>query len=420
MGSSRNIYESGVDFAALALQSPDFAKHIKKNSQLDFNNPDSVRQLTKSLLSRDFGVDIDLPDDRLCPPVPNRLNYILWLQDLIDTTSDDYQDQYDPDRRVVGLDIGTGSNIDDKNAELAGKNVIKNNLQSRIRVVKTTKDDDLIPLKSKIGLESLDFVMCNPPFYESRQELVESAAAKQRPPFSACTGAEVEMVTHGGEVAFVSRIIAESLRLQDAVQWYSSMFGKASSVTIIVEKLMEAGNTNWAVTEFIQGNKTRRWAVAWSWEDRRPSMKVARGVSGFPKHFLPFPSEFLFHAYDTSIDILGQKIDSEMQSLDAQWSWKPSTASGLGFAMGNVWSRQARRKKKQQQQQNASAGNQPSEYMEPEIDEDEAALGFGIQLRQSMAANSGDVEVLVRWFKGSDAVLFESFCGMVKRKFESR
>lgn len=63
---------------------------MKKNSQLDFNNPDSVRyvsnhevflevrmvslitiirQLTKSLLSRDFGIDIDLPEDRLCPPV---------------------------------------------------------------------------------------------------------------------------------------------------------------------------------------------------------------------------------------------------------------------------------------------------------------------------------------------------------------
>ena len=27
------------------------------------------RQLTKSLLKRDFGLHIELPDDRLCPPV---------------------------------------------------------------------------------------------------------------------------------------------------------------------------------------------------------------------------------------------------------------------------------------------------------------------------------------------------------------
>ena len=82
----------------------------------------------------------------------------------------------------------------------------------------------------------------------------------------------MEMVTRGGEVTFVSRMIEESLQLRDSVQWYSSMFGKATSVTAIIEKLMEAGNTNWAVTEFVQGNKTRRWAVAWSWEDLRPSM----------------------------------------------------------------------------------------------------------------------------------------------------
>lgn len=29
----------------------------------------SKRQLTKSLLRRDFDIDIELPDDRLCPPV---------------------------------------------------------------------------------------------------------------------------------------------------------------------------------------------------------------------------------------------------------------------------------------------------------------------------------------------------------------
>lgn len=34
-----------------------------------------------------------------------RLNYILWVQDLIDTTGDDYRDDYDPDRDVVGLDM---------------------------------------------------------------------------------------------------------------------------------------------------------------------------------------------------------------------------------------------------------------------------------------------------------------------------
>lgn len=65
---------------------------LKPNGQLDFSDPKAVqwvwiieldfvifatgsdlrlgtRQLTKSLLKRDFGLEIELPDDRLCPPV---------------------------------------------------------------------------------------------------------------------------------------------------------------------------------------------------------------------------------------------------------------------------------------------------------------------------------------------------------------
>jgi 23S rRNA (adenine1618-N6)-methyltransferase len=37
--------------------------------------------------------------------VASRFNYILWLQDLLDTTGDDYRDKYDPEREVVGLDM---------------------------------------------------------------------------------------------------------------------------------------------------------------------------------------------------------------------------------------------------------------------------------------------------------------------------
>lgn len=135
--------------------------------------------------------------------------------------------------------------------------------------------------------------MCNPPFYESKEDLLNSAAAKQRPPFTACTGSEGEMVTPGGEVKFVSRMIDESLILQDRVQWYTSMLGKFESVAIIVQKLKEKGLDNYAVTEFIQGRRTRRWGIAWSFDDLRPSITIARGVTSLQKALLPFPSEYL-------------------------------------------------------------------------------------------------------------------------------
>ena len=113
--------------------------------------------------------------------------------------------------------------------------------------------------------------MCNPPFYSSAADLQASAAAKSRPPNSACTGAEVEMITPGGEVGFVSRMIDESKVLDERCQWFTSMLGKASSVEAIIRKAKEAGVDNWAVKDLVQGNKTKRWAIAWSWWSLRPT-----------------------------------------------------------------------------------------------------------------------------------------------------
>ena len=80
------------------------------------------------------------------------------------------------------------------------------------------------------------------------------------------------MVTLGGEISFVGRMISESLLLRERVEWYTTLLGKYSSVSTIIGKLKEASVQNWAVTEFVQGTKTRRWAVGWSFGDMRPRM----------------------------------------------------------------------------------------------------------------------------------------------------
>ena len=188
--------------------------------------------------------------------------------------------------RLPAYSLNCATDIDEKNLEYARSNVIRNNLKPRIRPLRTKSTDPLIPLDA-LGFEryvsqssrkelpyssaSIDFTMCNPPFYTSTADLLLSAAAKSRPPHSACTGADVEMVTAGGEIAFVSRMIDESKILGERCQWYTSMLGKYTSVETIVERLVTAGIHNWAVKDLIQGNKTRRWSVAWSWGSMRPS-----------------------------------------------------------------------------------------------------------------------------------------------------
>lgn len=59
-----------VDFAALAIADAEFAKiYTANDGRIDFQDPEQVQQLTKSVLRRDFGLKIELPGDRLCPPV---------------------------------------------------------------------------------------------------------------------------------------------------------------------------------------------------------------------------------------------------------------------------------------------------------------------------------------------------------------
>ncbi|OTA63261.1 DUF890 domain-containing protein [Hypoxylon sp. EC38] len=281
----KTLYIDEPDFRTLGQRDPEFGAVLQCGCYLDFADPKSVMQLTKTLLKLDFGLVVDLPMDRLCPPVPNRHNYIIWLKELLDSSSSPYTG---PARNVVGLDIGTGASliypllgctqrpswsfiatdVDAKSLAYAHKNARLNNLESRIHVVGRSVIDCLIPLDD-LGLETIDFVMVNPPFYTSEAELMDLARQKSRPPNTACTGAPIEMVCDGGEIGFVRRIINESLVLGERVQWYTSMVGKQSSLAVLIDTLKSHGVSNYAVTAFIQGNKTRRWAIGWSFGSRR-------------------------------------------------------------------------------------------------------------------------------------------------------
>ncbi|KAK5130718.1 hypothetical protein LTR16_001327, partial [Cryomyces antarcticus] len=353
-------YDNDVDFAALALHDADFVKFLdKKSGRLDFQDPKAVQQLTKSLLKRDFGLTIQLPDDRLCPPVPMRVyehplvfnvsiyNYIRWIQDLLDTTSDNYTDRYDPDREVIGLDVGTGASCiypllgtaarphwrfhatetDDLSYTFARANITSNSLHSRIRLHHTQLSAPLLPLDS-LEVSRLDFCMCNPPFYSSRTDMAASAASKSLPPLAVCTGAESEMICEGGDVGFVLRIVDESCLLQSRVQWYTSMLGKLSSVDTVVARLKEVGVANWAVGALRAGAKTRRWVVGWSWQDRRPRNDVARHPQ-LPLAVQPFPTSYtipILHA-----DVACGLVHATLDALDLRWQWRPSIATGVGF-----------------------------------------------------------------------------------------
>ena len=99
----RNIYKVPPDFRKLADQYETFGKHVTVSldgkGHLNFKDPQAVRELTYTLLKHDFGLSLEVPLDRLIPTVPLRLNYILWVEDLLKESSLGK----DP---IKGVDIG--------------------------------------------------------------------------------------------------------------------------------------------------------------------------------------------------------------------------------------------------------------------------------------------------------------------------
>ncbi|XP_018542767.2 LOW QUALITY PROTEIN: RNA N6-adenosine-methyltransferase mettl16 [Lates calcarifer] len=278
----RNRYKDRPpDFAYLASKYPDFQQHVHTSLTgrpvVNFKEPEAVRALTCTLLKEDFGLTIEIPLERLIPTVPLRLNYIHWVEDLIDG-------QKQPRR---GIDIGTGASciypllgatmngwyflateVDDICFDYATKNVEQNNLSDLIKVVKVPQKTLLMDALKEETEIIYDFCMCNPPFFANQLEAkgVNSRNSRRPPPSSVNTGGVTEIMAEGGELEFVKRIIHDSLQLKKRLRWYSCMLGKKCSLAPLKEELRKQGVPKVTHTEFCQG-RTMRWALAWSFYD---------------------------------------------------------------------------------------------------------------------------------------------------------
>jgi len=279
----RNPYKTPPDFKQLAIKYPNFRKFVtqdlKGKIHLDFKNASALRCLTTTLLEKDFNLQVDLPENSLVPTLTLRLNYLLWIQDLL--SSQKFPSKMS--EKVTGLDIGTGASCiypllaakhftwrmiatekDQSNYDFAIKNVTKNDLASEINIRKVENENSF--MKGVINSEeSLHFSMCNPPFFdeETKEDESDTDAA----------GTDNEMYTCGGEVKFVTNMALESKVMRDQVVIFTTMLGHKSSVAPVKKMLSSLGVSSLACTELCQG-KTMRWAVAWTFTSGIDLVKV--------------------------------------------------------------------------------------------------------------------------------------------------
>jgi 23S rRNA (adenine1618-N6)-methyltransferase len=92
-----------------------------------------------------------------------------------------------------------------------------------------------------------------------------------------------------------------------------------------------------------------------------------------------------------------------MVQLGLKWSWDWATTSGIASAKENVWSRSARRKKRKR-----------DVIASPELDGDRDVASDAVALAVRISLLPQRLDVC--WLKGNDSIMFESFCGMLKRR----
>lgn len=290
----RNIYRIKKNFSDLAVDYPEFEQFLKHfpngNTSINFKDHNAVRCLTKCLLHKDFQLDVQFPDNRLIPAVPQRLNYVLWVEDLVGSLQ--------PRGEIRGLDVGTGCccifcllvcrlnpswkmdalELDVESFKWAIDNVNRNDLSSRIDVIQS--EDWLEVLNS--NQTQYTFTMCNPPFFgkEEHRDMCQEnnedeEEVHRKSPANVSSPIESEVL--GGESNFVQTMISDSFNLKDRVKIFTVMLGKKSSLKNLKKHLrnyqQENDDLKFTSTQFCQG-KTMRWGLAWSFTHNLESCNV--------------------------------------------------------------------------------------------------------------------------------------------------
>lgn len=238
-----------------------------------FVNHNFNASLTRSLLHCNHGgLKLpSLPSDKLCPPIPNRYNYVLWVRDLV-FSSVQSDESTNEKRENIGLDIGVGasciypllcahtfnlergwtfygSDIDleslnssqiNVNANLAFLNAKQiqiellhvdsgigpvqsafNGIISSKNKKEEKKSVSSIAAGSSTSVErnksiKLDFCMTNPPFFDSIETINERRSGDSR--IRTNMTLNESYYEQGGEVGFIHQMIIDSIQIHQAQQ----------------------------------------------------------------------------------------------------------------------------------------------------------------------------------------------------------
>ncbi|WP_312419565.1 23S rRNA (adenine(1618)-N(6))-methyltransferase RlmF [Epilithonimonas sp.] len=287
----RNLHRNSYDFEALISVVPELKHYVFKNDYdtltINFSIPKAVRLLNKALLLKYYNVkEWDIPEGNLCPPIPGRADYVHYLADLL--ASD--KGEIPTGTSVKGVDIGVGANLVyplianySYGWEMLGTDINPNSLENAQNILSQNPNlFSVIHLKQQPAAEFIfkniilsedkfTFSMCNPPFHESEEDamlgnrrknnnLRKSKTQKTNLNFS---GQQSELWCEGGEMAFIKKMINESVQFSSQVLWFTSLVSKKDNLHQLTTLLKNLKVSEFKTIDMAQGQKISR-ILAWT------------------------------------------------------------------------------------------------------------------------------------------------------------
>lgn len=282
----RNKHNSNYDFNALIETLPELKAfvHLNKfgNESVDFANPDAVKALNKALLKHFYKIEYyELPPTNLCPPIPGRADYLHHIADLL---AKGINGTLPTGSGIKILDIGTGANVIypiighqeygwtfvgseiDKPAVKTATTIIEKNPNLKDFISIRLQENKRNILKGIIQPdEKFDCVICNPPFHNSKEEATKGTQRKLKnlgkivdsKPTLNFGGQNNELWCEGGELAFITNMIYESVHFKTQCKLFSSLVSKKENVKPLFTVLKKV-KAEIEVIEMYQGNKMSR------------------------------------------------------------------------------------------------------------------------------------------------------------------
>lgn len=293
----RNPHNARYDFEALIESEPKLGSFVGENLygdlSIDFSNADALLMLNRALLVHFYGIsEWKIPKNYLCPPIPGRVDYIHYLADLLSVSNGGKIPQGE---KVLGLDVGMGANciypivgsavygwnfvgsdIDEVSVTSASSLVEKNSsLRGKVEIRMQDNADKIFSGVIRKN-ERFAFSICNPPFHVSaeaaqagtqRKNRNLSKNSKQKSTLN-FGGQSNELWCPGGEVAFIRKMIAESVIYKKRVLWFTSLVSKKENLPAIYKALKAVKPYEVKTVEMKQGQKVTRF-VAWTYHNKQ-------------------------------------------------------------------------------------------------------------------------------------------------------